>query len=95
MVLFQLVLIQTYFLAVVCACVRACVAAKVMMAGRLIRVSSVSSALFASAGFYLYLRPPDLNDLSLVRFGRAAVTVSCRVFYSVSVCTSFPQFGGF
>lgn len=46
------------------------------MAGRLIRVSSVSTALLTSAGLYLYTRQPDLNDLSVVRFGRAAVTTA-------------------
>lgn len=46
------------------------------MAGKLSRVSSVSTALLASAGFYLYMRQPDLNDLSVVRFGRAAVTTA-------------------
>lgn len=50
------------------------------MAAKLIRVSSVSTALLASAGFYVYVRRPDLNDLSVVRFGRAAVTVSGSAF---------------
>ena len=46
------------------------------MAGRLLRLSTVGTALFTSSGFYLYNRPVDINDISLVRFGRAAATVS-------------------
>lgn len=46
------------------------------MAGRLLKVSSLATAVFASSGFYLYNRQLDLNDLSVIRFGRAAVAVS-------------------
>ncbi|XP_062325797.1 aarF domain-containing protein kinase 1 [Osmerus eperlanus] len=46
------------------------------MAGRLLRLSTVGTALFTSSGFYLYNRPVDINDISLVRFGRAAATTA-------------------
>ncbi|KAM4625939.1 aarF domain-containing protein kinase 1 [Polymixia lowei] len=46
------------------------------MAGRLMKVSSLATAVFASSGFYLYNRQLDPNDLSLVRFGRAAATTA-------------------
>lgn len=49
------------------------------MARQLIKVSSMATALFASAGLYLYRRQLDLNNLSVIRFGRAAVTVSCCI----------------
>lgn len=47
-----------------------------LMAGRLLKVSSLATAVIASSGFYLYNRQLDLNDLSVIRFGRAAATVS-------------------
>ncbi|XP_037398195.1 aarF domain-containing protein kinase 1 [Pygocentrus nattereri] len=46
------------------------------MAGRLLKVSSVAAGVFASSGFYLYNQKVDLNDLSIVRFGRAAATTA-------------------
>ncbi|KAM3594832.1 uncharacterized protein V6R79_014695 [Siganus canaliculatus] len=46
------------------------------MAGRLLKVSSLATAVFASSGFYVYNRQLDLNDLSVVRFGRAAATTA-------------------
>ncbi|KAM9341177.1 aarF domain-containing protein kinase 1 [Symphorus nematophorus] len=46
------------------------------MAGRLLKVSSLATAVFASSGFYLYSRQLDLNDLSVIRFGRAAATTA-------------------
>ncbi|XP_071327261.1 aarF domain-containing protein kinase 1 isoform X1 [Trachinotus anak] len=46
------------------------------MAGRLLKISSLGTALFASSGFYLYNRRLDLNDLSIIRFGRAAATTA-------------------
>ncbi|CAK6974343.1 aarF domain-containing protein kinase 1 [Scomber scombrus] len=46
------------------------------MAGRLLKVSSLATAVFASSGFYLYNKQLDLNDLSIIRFGRAAVTTA-------------------
>ncbi|XP_059210038.1 aarF domain-containing protein kinase 1 [Centropristis striata] len=46
------------------------------MAGHLLRVSSLATAVFASSGFYLYNRQLDLNDLSVIRFGRAAATTA-------------------
>ncbi|XP_066541582.1 aarF domain-containing protein kinase 1 [Hoplias malabaricus] len=46
------------------------------MAGRLLKVSSVAAAVCASSGFYLYNQRIDLNDLSIVRFGRAAATTA-------------------
>ncbi|GLD56385.1 uncharacterized aarF domain-containing protein kinase 1 isoform X1 [Lates japonicus] len=45
-----------------------------LMAGRLLKVSSLATAVFASSGFYLYNRHLDHNDLSIIRFGRAAAT---------------------
>ncbi|XP_029349168.1 aarF domain-containing protein kinase 1 isoform X1 [Echeneis naucrates] len=46
------------------------------MAGRLLKLSSLATALFASSGFYLNSRQLDLNDLSVIRFGRAAATTA-------------------
>uniref|UniRef100_A0A4W5KCC0 AarF domain containing kinase 1 n=1 Tax=Hucho hucho TaxID=62062 RepID=A0A4W5KCC0_9TELE len=47
------------------------------MAGRLLKVSSVVTAVVASSGFYLYNNKQlDPNDISLVRFGRAAATTA-------------------
>ncbi|KAM6973774.1 aarF domain-containing protein kinase 1 isoform 1-T2 [Aplochiton taeniatus] len=46
------------------------------MAGRLLKVSSVATAVFASSGFYLYNKQVDLNDISVVRFGRAAAATA-------------------
>ncbi|XP_031684390.1 aarF domain-containing protein kinase 1 isoform X2 [Oncorhynchus kisutch] len=46
------------------------------MAGRLLKVSSVATAVVASSGFYLYNHKLDPNDISLVRFGRAAATTA-------------------
>uniref|UniRef100_A0A1A7YFC1 AarF domain-containing protein kinase 1 n=2 Tax=Iconisemion striatum TaxID=60296 RepID=A0A1A7YFC1_9TELE len=46
------------------------------MAVRILKVSSLASALLASSGFYLYSRPLDINDLSVIRFGRAAATTA-------------------
>uniref|UniRef100_A0A3B5AJ58 AarF domain-containing protein kinase 1 n=1 Tax=Stegastes partitus TaxID=144197 RepID=A0A3B5AJ58_9TELE len=56
------------------------------MAGRLLKVSSLATAVFASSGFYLYNRQLDLNDLSVIRFGRAAVTT---VVISYDYLTAF------
>ncbi|XP_018553184.1 aarF domain-containing protein kinase 1 isoform X1 [Lates calcarifer] len=47
-----------------------------LMAGRLLKVSSLATAVFASSGFYLYNRHLDHNDLSIIRFGRAAATTA-------------------
>lgn len=46
------------------------------MAGRLLKVSSVATALCATSGVYLYSKQLDPNDLSVVRFGRAAATTA-------------------
>uniref|UniRef100_A0A3Q3X711 AarF domain-containing protein kinase 1 n=1 Tax=Mola mola TaxID=94237 RepID=A0A3Q3X711_MOLML len=46
------------------------------MAGRLLKISSLATAVFASSGFYLYNTQLDLNDLSVIRFGRAAATTA-------------------
>ncbi|KAK3563309.1 hypothetical protein QTP86_021637 [Hemibagrus guttatus] len=46
------------------------------MAVRLLKVSSVATALIASSGFYLYSQKVDFNDLSIVRFGRAVATTA-------------------
>ncbi|XP_068195696.1 aarF domain-containing protein kinase 1 [Antennarius striatus] len=49
------------------------------MAGRLFKVSSLAAAM-VSSGFYLYNKQLDLNDLSIVRFGRAAATTAVISF---------------
>ncbi|CAL8287669.1 unnamed protein product, partial [Gadus morhua 'NCC'] len=49
---------------------------KCLMAGRLLKVSSVATALVATSGVYLYTKQLDPNDLSLVRFGRAAAATA-------------------
>ncbi|CAL8299050.1 unnamed protein product [Arctogadus glacialis] len=46
------------------------------MAGRLLKVSSVATALVATSGAFLYTKQLDPNDLSLVRFGRAAAATA-------------------
>ncbi|XP_017332116.1 aarF domain-containing protein kinase 1 isoform X1 [Ictalurus punctatus] len=46
------------------------------MAVRLLKVSSVATTLIASSGFYLHSQNFDLNDLSIVRFGRAAAATA-------------------
>ncbi|CAL8271275.1 unnamed protein product [Merluccius merluccius] len=46
------------------------------MAGRLLKVSSWATAVFATSGVYLYTKQLDPNDLSVVRFGRAAATTA-------------------
>lgn len=47
-----------------------------LMAGRLLKVSSLATAVCASSGFYVYNRQLGLDDLSVIRFGRATATVS-------------------
>ncbi|XP_067336379.1 aarF domain-containing protein kinase 1 isoform X3 [Channa argus] len=56
------------------------------MAGRLLKISSLATAVFGSSGLYLYKRQLDLNDLSVVRFGRAAATT---VVISYDYLTAF------
>lgn len=46
------------------------------MASHLLRVSSLATAVLATSGFYLYNRQLDFNDLSIIRFGRAAATTA-------------------
>lgn len=46
------------------------------MAVRLVKISSFATVVFGASGFYLYNKHGDLSDLSLIRFGRAAATVS-------------------
>ncbi|KAG7252709.1 hypothetical protein CRUP_017832, partial [Coryphaenoides rupestris] len=48
------------------------------MAGRLLKVSSsLATAVFATSGVYLYTTQHlDPNDLSIIRFGRAAATTA-------------------
>ncbi|XP_061113767.1 aarF domain-containing protein kinase 1 isoform X1 [Conger conger] len=46
------------------------------MAGRMLKVSSFATAVFASSGFYLYNKHVDPNDISFIRFGRAAATTA-------------------
>ncbi|XP_032356038.1 aarF domain-containing protein kinase 1 isoform X3 [Etheostoma spectabile] len=50
------------------------------MAGQLLKVSSLATAVFASSGFYLYNRQLNLNDLTVIRFGRAAATTAVISF---------------
>ncbi|KAM9355874.1 aarF domain-containing protein kinase 1 [Pholidichthys leucotaenia] len=58
------------------------------MAGRLLKVSSLATAVLASSGFYLYNRQLDLNDLSVIRFGRAAAATAV---ISYDYLTAFRQ----
>ncbi|XP_032356036.1 aarF domain-containing protein kinase 1 isoform X1 [Etheostoma spectabile] len=51
-----------------------------LMAGQLLKVSSLATAVFASSGFYLYNRQLNLNDLTVIRFGRAAATTAVISF---------------
>uniref|UniRef100_A0A4W4HEM5 AarF domain-containing protein kinase 1 n=1 Tax=Electrophorus electricus TaxID=8005 RepID=A0A4W4HEM5_ELEEL len=46
------------------------------MAGRLLKVSSLAALAVASSGFYLHSLSVDANDLSVVRFARAAATTA-------------------
>ncbi|XP_013867332.1 aarF domain-containing protein kinase 1 isoform X2 [Austrofundulus limnaeus] len=46
------------------------------MAVRLLKVSCLATAVFASSGFYLSSKRLDINDLSVIRFGRAAATTA-------------------
>ncbi|XP_061742300.1 aarF domain-containing protein kinase 1 isoform X2 [Nerophis ophidion] len=46
------------------------------MAGRLLKLSSLATAVFASSGLYIYNTQLDFNDLSLIRFGRAAAVTA-------------------
>ncbi|KAK1160570.1 aarF domain-containing protein kinase 1 [Acipenser oxyrinchus oxyrinchus] len=46
------------------------------MAVRLLKVSSLATTVFAASGFYLFDNYVDLNDISIVRFGRAAITTA-------------------
>ncbi|XP_034714278.1 aarF domain-containing protein kinase 1 isoform X2 [Etheostoma cragini] len=50
------------------------------MAGQLLKVSSLATAVFASSGFYIYNRQLNLNDLTVIRFGRAAATTAVISF---------------
>ncbi|KAK7904883.1 hypothetical protein WMY93_017490 [Mugilogobius chulae] len=44
------------------------------MAARVRRLSAVTAVALASSGLYLHRKQLDINDLSVVRFGRAAAT---------------------
>ncbi|XP_072314006.1 aarF domain-containing protein kinase 1 isoform X1 [Eucyclogobius newberryi] len=44
------------------------------MAARVRRLSAVTAVVLASSGLYLHRKQVDINDLSVVRFGRAAAT---------------------
>ncbi|XP_034015519.1 aarF domain-containing protein kinase 1 [Thalassophryne amazonica] len=46
------------------------------MAAHLMKLSSLATAVFASSGIYLCSRHLDLNDLSVIRFGRAAAATA-------------------
>lgn len=50
------------------------------MAARFLKVSYVATAVLASSGIYVYNRQQDFSDLSVLRFGRAAVAVSHSTF---------------
>ncbi|KAK2825857.1 hypothetical protein Q5P01_020071 [Channa striata] len=56
------------------------------MAGRLLKISSLATAVFGSSGLYLYNQQLDFNDLSVIRFGRAAATT---VVISYDYLTAF------
>lgn len=62
------------------------------MAGRLLKVSSVATAVFASTGFYLYNKNVDLNDLSIFRFGRAAA-MTAVISYDYLTALKNVQYG--
>lgn len=47
-----------------------------VMAVRLLKVSSLATTVFGASGFYLYNNCVDPNDISIVRFGRAAITTA-------------------
>ncbi|XP_041121789.1 aarF domain-containing protein kinase 1 isoform X2 [Polyodon spathula] len=46
------------------------------MAVRLLKVSSLAATVSAVSGFYVYNNYVDPNDISIVRFGRAAITTA-------------------
>lgn len=56
------------------------------MASRLLKASTFATGVFASSGIYLYNRQLELNDLSVIRFGRAAATVSHCTLVGGSGC---------
>uniref|UniRef100_A0A8C4TKA0 Uncharacterized protein n=1 Tax=Erpetoichthys calabaricus TaxID=27687 RepID=A0A8C4TKA0_ERPCA len=50
------------------------------MAVRLLKVSSLATAVFTSCGLYLYkYKYVDPSDFSIIRFGRAAMAVSVKI----------------
>ncbi|XP_033967124.1 aarF domain-containing protein kinase 1 isoform X3 [Pseudochaenichthys georgianus] len=51
-----------------------------LMAGQLFKVSALATAVFASSGFYVYDRQLNLDDLTVIRFGRAAATTAIISF---------------
>uniref|UniRef100_A0A3Q2XUC5 AarF domain-containing protein kinase 1 n=1 Tax=Hippocampus comes TaxID=109280 RepID=A0A3Q2XUC5_HIPCM len=62
------------------------------MALRLLKVPTLATAVFASSGFYLYNRRLDFNDLSLIRFGRAAATTAV-ISYDYLTAFKYVEYG--
>ncbi|XP_049597015.1 aarF domain-containing protein kinase 1 isoform X3 [Syngnathus scovelli] len=62
------------------------------MALRLLKVPTIATVLVASSGMYFYNRPLDFNDLSLIRFGRAAATTAV-ISYDYLTAFKHVQYG--
>ncbi|XP_077395468.1 aarF domain-containing protein kinase 1 isoform X1 [Festucalex cinctus] len=62
------------------------------MALRLLKVPTLATAVFASSGFYLFNRRLDFNDLSLIRFGRAAATTAV-ISYDYLTAFKYVEYG--
>ncbi|XP_037096545.1 aarF domain-containing protein kinase 1 isoform X3 [Syngnathus acus] len=62
------------------------------MALRLLKVPTIATVLLASSGMYFYNRPLDFNDLSLIRFGRAAATTAV-ISYDYLTAFKYVQYG--
>ncbi|XP_051941722.1 aarF domain-containing protein kinase 1 isoform X1 [Hippocampus zosterae] len=62
------------------------------MALRLLKVPTLATAVFASSGFYLYKKRLDFNDLSLIRFGRAAATTAV-ISYDYLTAFKYVEYG--
>uniref|UniRef100_A0A3P8WGF0 AarF domain-containing protein kinase 1 n=1 Tax=Cynoglossus semilaevis TaxID=244447 RepID=A0A3P8WGF0_CYNSE len=62
------------------------------MAGPLLRVSTLATGVLASSGLYLYSRKLDFNDLSLVRFSRAAA-ITAAISYDYFTAFKHVEYG--
>ncbi|XP_041928081.1 LOW QUALITY PROTEIN: aarF domain-containing protein kinase 1 [Alosa sapidissima] len=60
------------------------------MAARLLKVSTVATAVFASSGFILYNKHVDPNDISVIRFGRAAATTAVISYDYITAFRNVP-----